>query len=78
MPEALRAQAAALAETGRTPLFFGRDGALLGVVAVADTIKPESAQAVRELQGMGVRVVMLTGDNERTARAIGREAAWTR
>ena len=74
VPEALRAQAAALAETGRTPLFFGRDGALLGVVAVADTIKPESAQAVRELQGMGVRVVMLTGDNERTARAIGREA----
>ena len=74
MPEALRAQAAALAEAGRTPLFFGRDGALLGVVAVADTIKPESAQAVRELQGMGVRVVMLTGDNERTARAIGREA----
>lgn len=74
VPEALRAQAAALAEAGRTPLFFGRDGALLGVVAVADTIKPESAQAVRELQGMGVRVVMLTGDNERTARAIGREA----
>ena len=74
VPEALRAQAAALAETGRTPLFFGRDGALLGVVAVADTIKPESAQAVRELRDMGVRVVMLTGDNERTARAIGREA----
>ena len=69
VPEALRAQAAALAEAGRTPLFFGRDGALLGVVAVADTIKPESAEAVRELQGMGVRVVMLTGDNERTARA---------
>ena len=74
VPEALRTQAAALAETGRTPLFFGRDGALLGIIAVADTIKEESPQAVRELQNMGVRVVMLTGDNARTARAVGRQA----
>ena len=74
VPEALRAAAADLAAAGRTPLFFGRDGALLGMVAVADAIKPESAQAVRQLKRLGVRVVMLTGDNERTARAVGAQA----
>ena len=63
-----------LAGAGKTPLFFSRDGALIGVIAVADTIKEDSARAVRELQNMGIRVVMITGDNERTARAIGREA----
>ncbi len=63
-----------LAEKGRTPLIFARDGQYLGIIAVADAIKPESPQAIAELRGMGIRVVMLTGDNERTARAIGREA----
>jgi Cu2+-exporting ATPase len=71
VPAALRAEADALAEQGNTPLLFTRGGALLGVVAVADVIKDDSPRAVRELQNMGVRVVMLTGDNERTARAIG-------
>lgn len=63
-----------LAGNGKTPLFFARDGKLLGIIAVADTIKPDSAQAVRELQKMGIHVVMLTGDNYRTARAIGKQA----
>ena len=67
-------RAARLAEQGKTPLFFCRSGKLLGVIAVADIIKPDSPQAVRELQGMGIRVVMLTGDNERTAKAIGAQA----
>jgi len=71
IPDALHAEAEALAEQGNTPLLFTRDGALLGVIAVADVIKDDSPQAVRELQAMGIRVVMLTGDNERTARAIG-------
>ncbi|MGN0707969.1 MAG: heavy metal translocating P-type ATPase [Faecalibacterium sp.] len=74
VPDALREQAAQLAEQGKTPLFFGGAGRLLGVIAVADTIKPESPQAIRELQGMGIRVVMLTGDNQRTAQAIGKQA----
>src|SRR5699024_7807454 len=74
VPEPLRARAEELAGQGKTPLFFCRDGRLLGVIAVADVIKPDSPQAVRELQNMGVRVVMLTGDNERTARAIGAQA----
>ena len=74
VPEAIRKQADTLAEQGKTPLFFARGGALLGVIAVADAIKADSPQAVRELQGMGVRVVMLTGDNERTARAVGENA----
>ncbi|MBQ7154888.1 MAG: copper-translocating P-type ATPase [Synergistaceae bacterium] len=72
--ERFTAKAQALAESGKTPLMFARDDELLGIIAVADTIKPDSRQAVRELQGLGVRVVMLTGDNERTARAIGQEA----
>ena len=63
-----------LAEQGKTPLFFALDGALLGVIAVADVMKPDSAQAVRELKNLGMKVVMLTGDNERTANAIGAEA----
>ena len=63
-----------MAELGKTPLFFAYDGALLGFIAVADVIKPDSAQAVRELKNLGVTVMMLTGDNERTANAIGREA----
>ena len=71
VPDSMLRKAEALAEAGKTPLFFARDGLLLGVIAVADVIKPESPQAVRELQGMGIRVVMLTGDNERTAHAIG-------
>ena len=66
--------AARLSEEGKTPLFFGRDGRLIGVIAVADTIKDDSPNAVKELQNMGIHVVMLTGDNERTARAIGRQA----
>ena len=74
IPEGLRNAAEQLAEAGKTPLLFTLDGTLIGVIAVADVIRPESAQAVRELQDMGIRVVMLTGDNERTANAIGREA----
>ena len=70
----MRAQADRLSGEGKTPLLFCRGGRLLGMIAVADAIKPESPQAVRELQNMGVRVVMLTGDNQRTAEAIGREA----
>ena len=72
--DAVRRQAEELAEEGKTPLFFARDGKLLGIIAVADVIKEDSPQAVRELQNMGIHVVMLTGDNERTARAIGKQA----
>ena len=74
IPQETQDRAARLAEQGKTPLFFCRSGKLLGVIAVADIIKPDSPQAVRELQGMGIRVVMLTGDNERTAKAIGAQA----
>ena len=74
IPEAIKKQAQSLSDEGKTPLYFSLDGRLLGVIAVADIIKEDSPQAVRELQNMGVRVVMLTGDNERTARAIGRQA----
>lgn len=63
-----------LSEEGKTPLFFARDGMLLGIIAVADVIKEDSAQAIKELQNMGIEVVMLTGDNERTAQAIGKQA----
>ena len=72
--DAVRCQAEELAEEGKTPLFFAKDGKLLGIIAVADVIKEDSSQAVRELQNMGIHVVMLTGDNERTARAIGKQA----
>ena len=74
VPEAISREAARLAEAGKTPLFFARDEKLLGIIAVADVIKEDSPRAVRELQNMGIRVVMLTGDNERTARAIGAQA----
>ena len=63
-----------LAEEGKTPLFFSRDRKLIGIIAVADVIKEDSPEAIRELQNMGIHVVMLTGDNERTARAIGAQA----
>lgn len=74
VPQAMREAAERLAEAGKTPLFFSRGGRLIGIIAVADVIKPDSPQAIRELQNMGIRVVMLTGDNVRTAKAIGREA----
>ena len=74
VPAALKEKAAALAKEGKTPLYFGGAGRLLGVVAVADTIKEDSPRAIRELQNMGIRVVMLTGDNQRTADAIGKQA----
>lgn len=74
VPQAVREAAERLAEAGKTPLFFSRGGRLIGIIAVADVIKPDSPQAIRELQNMGIRVVMLTGDNVRTAKAIGREA----
>ena len=70
LPPALRAAAGDAAAKGATPLVFARDGAVLGVVAVADAPKPDAAEAVASLRSMGVRVVMLTGDNERTARAV--------
>ena len=72
--EEMRAKADLLAAEGKTPLYFARDDKLLGLIAVADVIKEDSPQAVRELQDMGIHVVMLTGDNERTARAIGIQA----
>ena len=70
----LHLRAETLAEEGKTPLFFAAGDRLLGLVAVADVIKPDSPQAVKELKDMGIRVVMLTGDNERTAKAIGAQA----
>ena len=74
LPAALAQQAEKLASEGKTPLFFGGAGRLLGVIAVADTIKEDSPEAICQLQNMGIRVVMLTGDNQRTADAIGRQA----
>ena len=74
LPAALAQQAEKLASEGKTPLFFGGAGRLLGVIAVADTLKEDSPEAIRQLQNMGIRVVMLTGDNQRTADAIGRQA----
>lgn len=71
---AVRAQADAFAAQGKTPLVFAVDGAFVGLIAVADVIKPDSARAVQELKAMGIRTVMLTGDNERTAQAIGAQA----
>jgi Cu2+-exporting ATPase len=70
----LREQSERLAVQGKTPLFFAEDGKPAGIIAVADVIKEDSAEAVHQLQNMGIEVVMLTGDNERTARAIGDEA----
>ena len=74
VPAPIQTQAEQLAEQGKTPLFFSRDGRLAGIIAVADIIKEDSSQAVKELQNMGIHVVMLTGDNERTAKAIGAQA----
>lgn len=74
IPEAMGRQAEQLAEDGKTPLFFSRNQDLIGIIAVADVIKKDSPQAVKELQNMGIHVVMLTGDNEKTAKAIGRQA----
>ena len=74
VPDAVRREGRRLAEQGKTPLYFAVDGRVLGLIAVADVIKEDSPQAVRELQNMGIHVVMLTGDNERTARAIGAQA----
>ncbi len=74
IPESMKSTAGRLAEEGKTPLFFCRDGKLAGIIAVADVMKEESPKAIRELQNMGIRVVMLTGDNERTAKAIGKLA----
>lgn len=74
LPASLEESADALAEEGKTPLFFARGGASLGLIAVADTLREDSAAAIAQLKGMGLRVVMLTGDNRRTAAAIGRAA----
>ncbi|MCD8037457.1 MAG: heavy metal translocating P-type ATPase [Clostridiales bacterium] len=74
VPDSLLKQSEQLAEDGKTPLFFSRDNELIGIIAVADVIKEDSPQAVKELQNMGIHVVMLTGDNERTAKAIGKQA----
>ena len=74
VPEKFVKQSEQLAEQGKTPMFFTEDGKLAGIIAVADTMKEDSRQAVSELRNMGIRVVMLTGDNERTARAIGAQA----
>ena len=73
IPDEIKIKAEQLAEQGKTPLFFSRDGVLLGIIAVADVIKEDSVQAVKEMRNMGIHVVMLTGDNERTARAIGKQ-----
>ena len=72
--ESVSAQANALAEEGKTPLLFAYDGELAGIIAVADPIKEDSAQAIRELRNMGIQTVMLTGDNKRTAKAISQQA----
>ena len=74
VPQALREKAEALADEGKTPLLFAKDGKLAGVIAVADVIKEDSPAAIAALRNMGIHVVMLTGDNEKTARAIGRQA----
>ncbi len=74
VPPRLLEQSQRLAEEGKTPLFFARDGRMAGMIAVADVMKEDAPRAVRELQDMGIRVVMLTGDNERTAKAIGAQA----
>ncbi len=74
IPKELLERSNMLAEEGKTPLFFAIDGKIAGIIAVADIIKSDSPQAVKELQNMGIHVVMLTGDNERTAKAIGKQA----
>ena len=74
VPESIKKEAQTLAGEGKTPLFFAKGGRLAGIIAVADTIKEDSPKAVKELQNMGIHVVMLTGDNERTAKAVGAQA----
>ena len=74
IPEEIKSWSEKLSEEGKTPLFFAKGKELLGIIAVADVIKPDSSKAIRELRDMGIRVVMLTGDNERTARAVGMQA----
>ncbi len=74
IPDEVKQKAEALSEQGKTPLFFSRDGEFIGIIAVADVIKEDSPRAVKELRNMGIHVVMLTGDNERTAKAIGAQA----
>ena len=74
IPSAIQDAAGAFSESGKTPLFFACGNRLLGVIAVADVIKEDSPRAIRKMQNMGIRVIMLTGDNEKTARAIAREA----
>lgn len=74
VPEDIKAQADALAEQGKTPLYFEKDGQLAGVIAVADVIKEDSPEAIRQLHNMGIKVVMITGDNEKTAKAISKQA----
>ena len=74
VPQSVIDESEKLAESGKTPLLFAEEGKVLGIIAVADAIKSDSRKAIEELKNMGIRVVMLTGDNERTARAIGKEA----
>ena len=74
VPENVKRQAEALSDEGKTPLLFARDGVLIGLIAVADTMKADSPEAIRALRNMGIRTVMLTGDNERTAKAVGKAA----
>ena len=74
LEEAARLHAEALSQAGKTPLYFACDGALAGVIAVADPVKPDSAQAIKELKTLGIQVVMITGDNARTAEAVGKQA----
>ena len=74
VPETIKKEAQTLAGEGKTPLFFAKGGRLAGIIAVADTVKEDSPKAVKELQNMGIHVVMLTGDNERTAKAVGAQA----
>ena len=74
VPDNAKEQSERLSEEGKTPLLFARDGELCGIIAVADVIKADSPQAIKEMRNMGIRVVMLTGDNERTAKAIGARA----
>ena len=74
MPDDVKTVAQRLAEEGKTPLLFARSKKILGVIAVADVIKEDSPEAIHQLQNMGIEVVMLTGDNERTAAAVGKQA----
>jgi len=78
VPAELQAEAARLAAEGKTPLFFGGAGRLMGVIAVADTLKEDSPRAIRELQNMGIRVVMMTGDNRAPPMPLAGRRAWTR